>query len=226
MSSPRDQRIVVTGLGATTPLGGNITDLQVFGTGSGLLPSDKSLAFVENHDTERNGSTLSYKDGATNILATEFMLARGYGRPEVYASFAFANNDDSPPADARGFVADTDCSSGWVCTDRNTGVANMVGWHNQVGDSKLTNWNDDGVNLIAFSRGHRGWISINNNAEAKTRTFATGLPQGTYCDIIHGNLTAGRCSGPTVTVNRHGNATVTVPAKDSVAFDVADLLRR
>ena len=26
MSSPRDQRIVVTGLGATTPLGGNITD--------------------------------------------------------------------------------------------------------------------------------------------------------------------------------------------------------
>ena len=65
----------------TTPPGGNITDLQVFGEQSGLLPSDKSLAFVANHDTERNGSTLSYKDGATYILATEFMLARGYGTP-------------------------------------------------------------------------------------------------------------------------------------------------
>src|SRR5205814_9622624 len=78
---------------------GNITDLSVFGTASGLLPSDKTLVFVENHDTERNGSTLSYRDGATNTLATEFMLARGYGRPQVYASFTFTGNDDSPPSD-------------------------------------------------------------------------------------------------------------------------------
>jgi alpha-amylase len=210
----------------TTPPGGNITDLSVFGERAGLLPSDKTVVFVENHDTERNGSTLSYKDGATNILATEFMLAYGYGTPQVYASFAFTGNDDSPPADANGFITNTDCNAGWVCTDRNKGVANMVGWHNYVGDSKVTNWTDDGVNLIAFSRGHRGWVALNNGATDKTMTFHTGLPRGTYCDVIHGHLVAGDCTGRTFTVDKHGNARVRVPAKDAVAFTAKDLEHR
>ena len=96
----------------------NITDLKVFGEDAGLLPSDKTVPFVENHDTERDGSTLSYKSGATNTLATEFMLAYGYGTPQVYSGFVFANRDDSPPADANGFVTDTDCNNGWACTHR------------------------------------------------------------------------------------------------------------
>ncbi len=209
-----------------TPIpGGNITDLQVFGEASGLLPSNKELAFVENHDSERNGSTLSYKDGPTNTIATEFMLAEGYGTPEVYASFAWTNSDDSPPADANGFVTDTNCNKGWVCQDRFTGVANMVGWHNYVGDAAIANWADDGVNLIAFSRGHRGWIAINNATSAKTRTFDTGLAPGTYCDIIHGSVSHGSCSGPTITVGPGGMASVTVAAKDSVALDGAARLR-
>ena len=36
---------------------------------------------MENHDTERDGVTLNYKDGATNMIANEFMLAYGYGTP-------------------------------------------------------------------------------------------------------------------------------------------------
>ena len=43
---------------------------------------------MQNHDTERNGDALNYKDGATNILANEFLLASGYGRPQVYSGFA------------------------------------------------------------------------------------------------------------------------------------------
>jgi alpha-amylase len=204
---------------------GNITDLAVFGEAAGLLPSDKTLVFVENHDTERNGSTLSYKDGATNVLATEFMLARGYGRPQVYASFTFTGNDDSPPSDANGFVTDTACGAAWTCLDRVTGVANMVGWHNTVGAAPLANWYDDGVNLIAFSRGNRGWIALNNHADAKTATFQTGLRQGTYCDVIHGSPHGGACSGPTVVVDPHGTARVTVPGKDAVAIDLDGLVR-
>jgi alpha-amylase len=201
--------------------GGNITDLEVFGEDSGLLPSRKSLVFVENHDTERNGSTLSYKDGALNVLATEFMLARGYGRPEVYASFAFTNPDDSPPADADGFVTDTDCANGWVCTDRFTGVRNMVAWHNYAGRAGVANWYDDGVDLIAFSRGSRAWIAMSDEDAPATRTFQTGLPAGRYCDLIHGSVRSGRCSAPTVAVNGAGAATVTVPAHDAVALDGA-----
>jgi alpha-amylase len=211
-----------------TPPGGSITDLEVFGEDSGLLPSDKSLAFVENHDSERNGSTLSYKDGALNVLATEFMLAWGYGRPEVYAGFEFTNSDDSPPSDARGFVTATDCSpgGGWACTDRITGVANMVDWHNEAGGARVANWYDDGIDLIAFSRGSRAWMAMSKEATAQTHTFQTGMAPGRYCDIIHGHVRRdGTCSGPTVVVGPGGAATVTVGAMDAVAFDRRDRVR-
>jgi len=46
----------------------------------------KSVPFVQNHGSERNGSTLSCKSGATNTLATEFMLAYGYGTPQAGAN--------------------------------------------------------------------------------------------------------------------------------------------
>jgi alpha-amylase len=202
---------------------GSIATLKDFGIG--LVPSDHALTFVQNHDTERNGDALSYKDGATNTIANEFLLAYGYGRPEVYASFTWTTSDDSPPSDANGLITATDCSStAWACVDRDQGVVGMVGWHNQVGTAPVTNWWDDGQNLIAFSRGHRGWITVNNDPTAHQQTFQTGLPKGTYCDVIHGTLTSGSCSGPTVTVNSHGRASVTVPAKDAVAFTVADVV--
>jgi alpha-amylase len=205
------------------PNDGNIGDLKIFGTDSGLLPSGKELVFVENHDTERNGSTLSYKD-RNNTIANEFMLAWPHGTPQVYASFAWATPDDSPPATAGGLVTDTVCdNTTWVCVDRYTGVRNMVGFHNYVGAAPVRNWYDDGVNLVAFSRGTRGFFSTNNEPTAKTVTVRTGLPGGTYCDIIHGSVRADRtCSGPTVTVGRNGSATITVRSYDSVAFTARD----
>ncbi len=210
----------------TTDAVGDITTLKVFGARAGLLPSRKSLALVENHDTERDGSTLSYKDGATNLLATQFLLASGYGRPTVYSAFDFEDRNASPPSDANGIITDTTCGSGWTCVDRATSVANMVGWHNHVAGTPRRNWYDDGVNLIAFSRGHKGWISINNNTTAVTRSFRTGLPAGRYCDIIHGDYSRGSCSGPTVMVNDRHRARVTVGGKDSVAFDSTDIVTR
>jgi alpha-amylase len=204
---------------------GSIATLKVFGEGSGLTPSASTLSFVQNHDTERNGDALSYKDGATNLIANEFLLAYNYGTPQIYSGFAFSTNDDSPPATDDGLITDTDCSAAtWVCVVNNTGVRNMVGWHNTVGSAPIKNWWDNGGNLISFSRGSKGWISINNDAAAHTGSFQTGLAGGTYCDTIHGSLSGATCSGPSVTVDSHGLATVTVPSKDAVAFSVADLM--
>lgn len=203
---------------------GNIANLKTFGQSWGLEPSDKDGAMVTNHDTERNGSTLNYKDGATYDLATEFMLAWGYGQPSVYSGFAFANSDDSPPADGNGMVTATDCSSSaWVCTDRVQGVADMVGWHNAAQGQPVANWWDNGSNAIAFSRGGAAWISLNNSGSAVTQSFQTGLAAGTYCDVIHGDPPAsgGSCDGPSVTVASGGTATVTVAAHDSVALYAA-----
>ncbi|WP_307795086.1 carbohydrate-binding module family 20 domain-containing protein [Actinacidiphila acididurans] len=198
---------------------GNIAGLKTFGS-SGLEPSAKEGAMVTNHDTERDGSTLSYKNGSQYTLATEFMLARGYGTPSVYSGFAFANRDDSPPADSSGFVTRTDCGSGaWVCTDRVRGIANMVDWHNAAAGQSVANWWDNGNNAIAFSRGSTAWIALNNSGAAVTQTFSTGLAAGTYCDIIHGDISSsGTCGGPTVTVDAAGKATVTVNPGDSVAL--------
>jgi alpha-amylase len=199
---------------------GNIANLKSFGQSWGLEPAAASTSMVTNHDTERDGSTLNYKSGASYLLANEFQLAWGYDVPQVYASFTWTNSDDSPPADANGFVSATDCTNGWFCTDRNQGIGHMVGWHNATAGQQVANWWDDGSNLISFSRGNRGWIAINNEAAAKTITVETGLAAGTYCDVIHGTTpaTTGSCSGPTVTVGTNGTATVTVPAMDAVAL--------
>ena len=103
-----------------------------------------------------------------------------------------------PTGRSGGYITDTNCASGWVCTDRT--VANLVGWHNYAGDAPQANWYDDGVNLIAFSRGHRAWIAINNEDAPVTRTFATGLAPGRYCDVIHGDAGRTACTRP----GRHG----------------------
>lgn len=200
---------------------GSIATLKIWGADAGLPPSNRTLTFVQNHDTERNGDALSYKDGATNTIANVFLLAYGYGRPQVYASFKWNVADDSPPSDANGngMITDTNCRTTWACVDRQTAVFNMVAWHNQAGKTARRHWYDDGQNLIAFSRGKRAWVAINNATRAKTVTVQTGMAAGTYCDVIHSVHTRGTCTGQTVTVNALGRATVRVPAKSAVAFD-------
>ncbi|MBT0768316.1 alpha amylase C-terminal domain-containing protein [Kineosporia sp. J2-2] len=202
---------------------GSLATLRDFGEGSGLTPGDKTLSFVQNHDTERNGDSLNYKDGATNLLAQQFLLAYGYGTPQVYSSFAWETTDASPPSGKDGLITDTDCSdAAWVCVHADAAVTGMVGFHNRVGDAAVRNWWDDGGNLIAFGRGRAGWVALNNDRAAHTRTFSTGLPAGTYCNVTTGVARGGRCSGPTVRVAGDGTAEVTVPAKGAVAFTRAD----
>jgi alpha-amylase len=103
-------------------------------------------------------------------------------------------------------------------------IANLVRWHNYAGSRPVENWYDDGTDFIAFSRGDRGWIAINNEDAAKTVTVATGLPAGSYCDVIHDTSFRGTCTGAGIAVDGAGNATVTVPATDTVAFTRQNLI--
>jgi len=201
---------------------GSIANLQTFGQSWGLEPSASSVTFVDNHDTDRNGSTLNYKNGSGYQLANIFSLAWGYGQPQVYSSFTFNSNDQSPPADGNGFVTNTDCGSAgtWLCEDRQQAVLGMVGWHNAVAGSAVANWWSDGNNVISFSRGSAGFVAINNSYAAVTRTFTTGMAAGSYCDVIHGSASGTSCTGPLVTVNSSHNASITVPAQGAVAFDL------
>lgn len=203
---------------------GRLADLAGLGTSAdakGMEPSNLAVSFVDNWDTQRNGSTLSYKDGARYTLADVFLLGWDYGTPKVMSSFAFDGNDQSPPADANGMVSTVDCSNGWVCEHRRPQVVGMVGFHNAVAGNQLANWWDDGSSRIAFGRGNKGFVAINNESETMTETLQTGLPAGSYCDVIHGAASDGGCTGPTVTVNADGTAALTVAPTDAVAIDVA-----
>ena len=68
----------------------------------GFAPSDQAATFVDNHDTERNRQTLSYRDGAKYQLATMLLLASDYGSPVLYSGYAFTINDTGLPVDSVG----------------------------------------------------------------------------------------------------------------------------
>src|SRR5215207_8384206 len=97
----------------------------------------------------------------------------------------------------------------------------MVAFRNYTSSVWSTsNWWDNGNNQIAFSRGAKGFVAINREGGTLSRAFQTGLPAGTYCDVIHGDFdsAAGTCSGPTVTVSATGSASISVATMSAVAL--------
>lgn len=193
---------------------GQIKNLKTLGASWGLLPSDQAIVFVDNHDRERGhggGGNLTYKDGALYNLANVYMLAFPYGYPKVMSGYSFTDTDAGPPGGS------ANCDSGaWVCQHRWGNIANMVGFRNYtLGAWSVNNWWDNGGNQIAFSRGDKGFVAINNENYAMQQTLQTGLPAGSYCDVLAG---AEPCSGAVIQVAGNGMATVNVPAKAAVAL--------
>jgi alpha-amylase len=207
-----------------------ISGLDGFGTGGLYEPSHKAVVFVSNHDTERDGSTLSYQDGAVYDLATMFMLAWNYGTPTVHSSFTFTDFDQSPPSDATGHVSPVQCGVNWTCEHSKPSITGLVGFHNAThGDPTVGHWWSDGADAIAFSRGpaerSTGWIALNAGSNpVPARGFTTGLAAGAYCDVVHGHREGDRCTGPTITVAADGTVRVGVGPVDAVAIDTASRL--
>ncbi|MET8945033.1 carbohydrate-binding module family 20 domain-containing protein [Streptomyces sp. NPDC004542] len=187
---------------------GNVSDLASLSS-SGILPAANSVSFVTNHDTERNGLHMSYKDGDTYKLANLFQLAYKWATPTVYASWEWTQSDQAPPNSA-GFVTNTDCSGSWYCLDRDTSVVGMVAWHNAVGSTAVSNWQTKSSGVIGFGRGGAGFFALNNGSSPATYTFTTGMADGTYSNVVDGGATKVTVSG--------GNASLTVPAKGAIAF--------
>lgn len=205
---------------------GTLASLSNFGpswNSAGLVPSADAVVFVDTQDTERAGGVLTYATGASYTLASVFMLAWDYGTPRVLSDYAFSRYDQGPPSVGGNAIATPACGAGsWECEQRWPAIAGMVGWHNASGTAPVANWWTDGSNAIAFSRGSAAWVAINAEIGPVTETFSTGLPAGTYCDVISGPpAAAGGCTGSPVTVNAAGQATVTVPAMGAVGIDVA-----
>ncbi|MFF9094340.1 carbohydrate-binding module family 20 domain-containing protein [Streptomyces sp. NPDC014802] len=186
-----------------------ISNLSQWGEswGAGYLSGSKARTFVDNWDTERNGSTLNYKSGSTYTLANVFMLAWPYGSPNVYSGYEFDNNDAGPPNNGQ---VNSCYSDGWKCQHAWPQISNMVGFRNAVSGTGVTNWWSNGNNAIAFGRGDKGYVVINRESGSLSQTFQTSLPSGTYCDVEH--------NGATYTVGSDGKFTATVGAGDALAL--------
>ncbi|MFF4952251.1 alpha-amylase [Streptomyces chattanoogensis] len=186
--------------------GGNLAQLK--SVADGKLGGDKARTFVDNWDTERNGSTLTYKDGAAYTLANVFMLASPYGSPNVYSGYEWTDKDAGPPSG----------SGGWTDEHAKREITGMVGFRNAVGSAELTDWWDNGGSALAFARNGKGFVALNNGDGEISQTFATSLPAGTYCNVV--KAAPQSCNGNTVTVGDDGKAKLTVPARSAVALHI------
>ncbi|KAF3428680.1 hypothetical protein E2986_14110 [Frieseomelitta varia] len=195
----------------------NLKWLVNWGEKWGLLSSQDSLVFVDNHDTQRdNPNVLTYKLSKMYKMAVAFMLAHPFGTPRVMSSFDFQSKDQGPPQDGNGNLVspainpDGTCRNGWICEHRWRQIYNMVRFRNVVHGTTVNNWWDNGSNQIAFCRGNSGFVAFNGDQNDLRTTLKTCLPAGTYCDVISGNLKDGRCTGKVVNVQQNGNAYIEI----------------
>ncbi|MGW7314325.1 carbohydrate-binding module family 20 domain-containing protein [Streptomyces sp. NPDC054865] len=186
----------------------NLAHLKNFGEAWGHMSSARSGVFVDNHDTERVGDTLSYKNGSAYTLANVFMLAWPYGSPDVHSGYEWSDKDAGPPA---GGTVNACYTDGWKCQHAWREISSMVGFRNAARGQSVTNWWDNGGDQIAFGRGAKAYVAVNHEGSALARTFQTSLPAGDYCDVQ---------SGRAVTVDGSGRFTATLGAGTALALHV------
>ncbi|HEX2092596.1 MAG TPA: alpha-amylase family protein [Longimicrobiaceae bacterium] len=202
----------------------------------GLMPGDKAVVFLENHDTQREGG-IGYRNGDVYRLASVWMLAQPYGYPSVMSSYAFdrgtqAGRDAGPPSDAGGGTRGVSCAARleaailgqWVCEHRDPATLGMVGFRRAVAGSDVSRWWDNGGNAIAFSRGSRGFVAINRESTAVVAAVATGLPAGTYCDVLTGGRRGAACAGAALAVDAAGAVQLRLEPNSAVAVHAGSRL--
>lgn len=225
-----------------------LSNLKTFGPATwGLIPSNRAVAFTNNHDTQR-ATAIFYQNEPSYDLANIFMLAWPYGYPSIMSGYAFDRTTTvgqgvGPVSDANGntlpiyppgsdvptcvqpqLLATAPVGS-WTCEHRVPSVAGMVSFRSATASIQtVTDWWDDGSNQIAFGRGNLGFVVINGESSSTSRAFQTELPAGQYCDVIGGALVAGACTGATITVDSTGSAQITVSAEGAVAIHANAML--
>ncbi|CAM5562646.1 alpha-amylase [Streptomyces abikoensis] len=180
--------------------------LKNYGEGWGYLPGGRASVFADNHDTERGGDTLTYKDGADYTLANVFMLAWPYGSPDVHSGYEFTDRDAGPP---NGGAVNACWQDGWKCQHKWPEIRSMVAFRNAARGAAVGDWWDNGYQAIAFGRGDKGYVVVNHEGFALGRTFQTSLPGGEYCDVQ---------SGRRVAVDANGRFTATVAPNTALAL--------
>lgn len=191
----------------------------------GFVDSSKATVFVNNWDTERSGDSLMASNyaGLTNDtqgskrydLANIFMLAWPYGHAQLHSGFRFTNKDQTSPSaspfDANG---NPQINVNWDFIHRWSDISNMVAFRSTTSGQDVNSFVSGTANQIAFGRGTKGFVAINNEFAAWNATLQTLLPAGSYCNVIDGQRNAAQtaCTGSTVVVGNGGQISISLPA--------------
>jgi len=221
--------------------------LQALTSGE-LLPSDKSVVFIDNHDTQRGGA-LYYAD-STYELAAVMMFAHSQGYASLMSSYGFdrtaqLTRDAGPASDANGNTipiykqdGTSTCTTNigtpqvgqWICEHRRPAIANMVAFRKAAAGTPTSNcgrgdWRIDGdANRVAFCRDGTGFLAMSVSATEGTTTLPTRLPAGSYCNVARFSFIAAAgsappsCTGAPVMVAADGSAGITLTRRSAVAL--------
>lgn len=213
---------------------GSITDLK--NIKSDLLKnSNDATVFVANWDSARGSETLSPTSGARYELANAFMLGYDYGHPKILSDYHFDKStqyDDGVKDTSDTKVPYVNMNEAcvtskdptqmtygdWNCQQRWTSIRGMIRFHNAVNGTKVTNWQENGNNNIAFDRASdasseaKGFMAINNTLQDHDVDYTTTLPDGTYCDVY-----ASRDCSKTVKVSG-GHIKTTIGKRSAIAL--------
>ncbi|CAG7724640.1 unnamed protein product [Allacma fusca] len=208
--------------------------LKNWGEGWSFLPSVNALVFVDNHDNQRGHgaggeSILTFRVARLYKMAQAFTLAWPYGVTRVMSSYNWEqklvegkdkNDWIGPPHDDKFKIlpvtikSDMTCENGWICEHRWRQIFNMVGFRNHVQGTIVEGWWDNQKDQIAFSRGNRGFIAINNDDHMLDASIPTTLPPGDYCDLISGRIVGGKCTGKIITVGSDNKVNIKISNTD------------
>lgn len=222
-------------------LGRNGATLQTLQTLSAqLLPPDKNVVFIDNHDNQR-GDNLRYAD-PTYRNAAIFLLAHPAGYPGLMSSYGFskatqAGKDAGPPgaggATQSTFSGTTSLCTvqlgseqvgNWICEHRVPAIAAMVAFRKAAAGAALSNCGRAGgwevnadPNRIAFCRDGAGFVALSRSGGALTITLATRLPSGSYCNVAVDQYTPAAggspatCSGAAIVVGPPPTGNAAIP---------------
>ena len=193
----------------TAPPGNQFSELAW-----GLMPSDKAVVFLQNHDTQHECG-LSYRDGDVFRLANVWMLAQPYGYPSILSSYAFdcpAGNSMGPPSDAAGNtkpcrarrVSRPRRMGQWVCEHRDPYIrahGRLPPHRRRHGHQPLVGRRRPRDRVLTRRQGFR---RHQQRDDTVTATVTSGLSQGSYCDRLSGGKIGTTCAGLTVVVGAGG----------------------
>jgi alpha-amylase len=184
-----------------------------------LLPSQNAISFITNHDTERNGKSLSVQlDPRLFNLGTLYMLGSDYGTPMLYSGYVFDSFDSPPPLNSDGTVADVDCKTDYTnldfgdfyCQQRDPEIQAMLKWRKMVMGTKTTRpfWSES---VTAFSREGKGFFALNVSDGEIMISLETDMNAGTYCNLIQPGCQE-------VRVSDSGVIELAIPGRSAVAI--------